>query len=257
MTIRGRGATARGDREGRLVGHLEAEDGGGTADDRPEVLLGVEVEPVDRPEAIAQRPADPSGPRRRTHDRERAERQAKRARGRPLADHDVEGAVLHGGIEDLLHGPVQPVDLVDEQHVPLVERGEDRRQVPGPLDRGPGRVPDVDAELAGDDRGEGRLAEPGRAVQEDVIGRLLALAGCLQQHREAGLHLALAEVLVQRSGAKGALHRDLLLVQEVRREEAVAVGHRPESTMERAAFARMFDLSRPGFSRPRATATPP
>ena len=46
------------------------------------------------------------------------------------------------------------MDLVDEQNVSLIQRGEDRRQVAGPLDGRPGRVADVDAELAGDDRRE-------------------------------------------------------------------------------------------------------
>ena len=239
-----RGGPAPGGDGGRgIVRDLEPEDGGRAADDRPEILLRVEVQPVDRPEAVPQRSADPPGPRRGADDRERPEREAQRAGGRALADHDVERAVLHGRVEDLLHGAVEPVDLVDEQDVALVERGQDGRQVACPLDRGPRRVPDVDAQLAGDDRGERRLAEARRAVQEDVVRRLSPLAGSLQEHREAGLDLALAEVLVKRARPQGALDRDLLLVEEVRRQEAVAVRHRPESIMRRACFARMFDPS--------------
>ena len=54
---------------------------------------------------------------------------------RALADHHVERVVLHRRVEDLLDRPVQAVDLVDEQDVALVEGGEDRGEVPGPLDR--------------------------------------------------------------------------------------------------------------------------
>ena len=76
---------------------------------------------------------------------------------------------------------VQAVDLVDEQDVALVEVGQDGGQVAGPLDgRAAGGV-DGDAQLAGDDVGERRLAQAGRAVEQDVVGRLPALAGRLEQ----------------------------------------------------------------------------
>ncbi len=200
-----RGPAAPGDRHGGLVRDLDPQDPGRAPDDGHEVLVGVEVEAVDGPEAIAQRAADPPGARRRADDGERLEGEAERARRGPLADHHVEGVVLHRRVEDLLDRPVEAVDLVDEQDVPLVERGQDRGQVPGPLDRRARRVADVDPELAGDDRGEGRLAEAGRAVEQDVVGRLLALARRRQQHREAGLDLALAEVLVEAPRPQRAL----------------------------------------------------
>src|SRR3712207_7412809 len=41
--------------------------------------------------------------------------EADRSGRRALADHDVELEVLHGRVEDLLHGAGQAVDLVDEQ----------------------------------------------------------------------------------------------------------------------------------------------
>ena len=81
-------------------------------------------------------------------------------------------------------------------------------------------VLDVDAELAGDDRGEGRLAEAGRAVQEDVVGRLSPAPGRRQQHRQVRLDLALADVFVERPRSKGALDDEVTLVLEVRREDA-------------------------------------
>src|SRR5664279_2252849 len=78
-------------------------------------------------------------------------------------------------------------------------------------------------------------------MEEDVVGRLSPLAGCLEQDREARLHLALTEVFVERPRPQGALDRDLLRVEEVRREEPVAVRHRPESTTPRTPFERLFD----------------
>ena len=134
--------------------------------------LLVEVEPVRRPEPVAQRRRDPPGARRRADDRERLEAQPQAPRRRALADHHVEREVLHRRVEDLLDRAVEAVDLVDEQDVALLEAGEDRGEVARPLDRRAGRVADVHAELAGDDRRERRLAEAGRAVEEDVVRRL-------------------------------------------------------------------------------------
>jgi hypothetical protein len=72
------------------------------------------------------------------------------------------------------------VDLVDKEDVAFLERGQDRGEVASALDRRPRGVLDTDAKLAGDDRGERRLAEAGWAVQEDVIGRLSPPPGRLE-----------------------------------------------------------------------------
>ena len=85
---------------------------------------------------------------------------------------------------------------------------------------GPGRVADVDPELAGDDRRERRLAEAGRAVQQDVVGRLSPALRRLQQHRQVGLDLALADVFGERPRPKGALDDEVRLVLEVAGQDA-------------------------------------
>ena len=202
-----------------------------------EVVLLVEVEPVGRAEPVAERARDPAGPRRRADDRERLEAQPQAPRARALADHHVERVVLHRRVEDLLDGAVEAVDLVDEEDVALVERGEDRREVAGPLDGRPARVADVDAELAGDDRGEGRLAEAGRAVQQDVVRRLSPALRRREQDREVGLDLALADVFVEASAAGARLDHPVRVVDEVRREDPrEVVRHSPQRTMAEAPF---------------------
>ena len=110
---------------------------GRATDDRRQLLLGVVVEPVDGAEAIAQRARRRARARRGADYGERLERQAQAARGRPATDHHVDREVLHRRIEDLLDRVVEAVDLVDEQDVALVEVGQDRGQVAGPLDRRP------------------------------------------------------------------------------------------------------------------------
>ena len=74
------------------------------------------------------------------------------------------------------------MDLVDEQDVAFVEGREHGGQVAWPLDGRAARVADVDAELAGDDRRERRLAEAGRAVEEDVVGGLSPAPRSREEH---------------------------------------------------------------------------
>src|SRR3990172_3816933 len=202
---------------------VDVEDPGRALDDLGELGVRVEVEPVRGPEAVAQRRGDASGPRRRADDREGLEGEPERPRRRPLADHDVEGVVLHRRVEDLLDRVVEAMDLVDEKDVALVEAREHRGEVAGPLDRRAGRVADVDPELAGDDRGERRLAEAGRAVQEDVVGRLFPRPGRLEQDAEVGLDLALADVLVERARPERALDGGLDRIRSVGRQQAEGV----------------------------------
>ena len=134
------------------------------------------------------------------------------------------------------------MDLVDEQDVSLVEGGEDRGEVARPLDGRPRRVADVDSELAGDDRRQGRLAEAGRAVQQDVVGGLSPPLRGRQQHRQVRLDLALTDVFVERSWSQGALDDPVALVDEVRCEDpGKVVRHRTRVYHGRCHIARLFD----------------
>ena len=110
-------------------------------EDRDEVVGLVVVEAGDEAEAVAQRAGDQAGARRRADEREARQVEADRARRRALADDDVELEVLHRGVQHLLDGAREAVDLVDEQHVAVVEVGEDRGEVAGALERGPARDP--------------------------------------------------------------------------------------------------------------------
>ena len=114
----------------------------------------VEVQPADEAEAVPQRPGDETGPGRGADQREARELQADGAGRRALADQDVEAAVLHGRVEHLLDGSVQAVDLVDEQHVAVLQVGEQRGQVAGPGQDGAGGDAEPGAHLGGHDPGQ-------------------------------------------------------------------------------------------------------
>ena len=87
----------------------------------------------------------------------------------PLPDDDVDRAVLHRRVEDLLDGAVEPVDLVDEEDVALLEGGEDGGQVALAVERRPRDGVDAALHLAGHDVGQGRLAQAGRPGQQHVV----------------------------------------------------------------------------------------
>ena len=180
-----------------------------------ELVARVEVEPEREPEAVAQRRRQQARARRRADQRERRQVERERARGRPLADDDVEPEVLERRVEDLLDGAVQPVDLVDEEHVARLERGEDRGDVALALERRARDLADADAELAADDLRERGLAEPGRAGEQNVVERLAARLRRVERDRELLLDALLADEVGERARPQRAL--ELLLAASCER----------------------------------------
>ncbi len=166
---------------------------------------GVVVEPGDQAEAVAQRAGDEAGAGGGADEGEPGQVEPDGSGRRALAQHDVELEVLHGRVEDLLDGPREAVDLVDEQHVALVEAGEDGSQVAGALERGARGDLQADLHLGGDDAGQGGLAQAGRPGEQQVVGGLAAPAGGLEDDPEVLLELGLADELVERVGPQPAL----------------------------------------------------
>jgi hypothetical protein len=111
------------------------------------------------------------------------------------------------GIEDFLHGRVEAVDLVDEEHVALFQVGELRREVAGLGDHRAGGGAEVHAELAGHDLGERGLAEARRADEEHVVEGVAPGLGGVDEHLQVGARGALAGE-VGRATAAGATFRD-------------------------------------------------
>ena len=146
---------------------------------------------------------------RRADHREPREREADRAGRGSLADDDVELEVLHRGIEDLLDGTPQAVDLVDEEHVTLVELREDRREVAGALQRRTRRDVHANPELVCDDARQCRLAEPRRSGEQQMVSGLTAASSGLEDDAEVILQLALADELVERTRSQADFEREL------------------------------------------------
>ena len=116
---------------------LDAEDPGRAPHDHAQLVGLVVLEPERHPEAVAQRSREQAGARRRADERERRHLQRERPRRGALSDDDVEPEVLQRRVEHLFDGAREPVDLVDEQDVARLERGQDRGHVALPLQRRP------------------------------------------------------------------------------------------------------------------------
>ena len=86
-----------------------------------------------------------------------------------LADDDIQGVILHGGIEDLLHVGVEAMDLVDKQHVPRGQVGKQGRQIPCMADGRAAGHPEVAPHLVGHDGRQGGFSQARRAVKQGVV----------------------------------------------------------------------------------------
>ena len=120
-------------------------------------------------------------------------------RRRSLAEDDVEVEVLERRIQDLLDGPRHAMDLVDEQHVAVLEVGEDRGQVARTVERGTGGRLEPGPHLVRDDLAERGLAQPGRPAEEQVVDGFAPLARPVDQERELLLDPLLSDELLERS----------------------------------------------------------
>src|SRR5262249_13228042 len=131
----------------------------------------------------------------RADQREAGEIDAHGPRGRPLADDKIELEVLHCRIEDFLDRWSEPVNLVDEEHVAVLEIGEEGGEVSGlGDDRARGRA-EMHAKLTGHDLRERGLPESGWASEQHMVERLAPRARSLDEHLEIGADLGLADEL--------------------------------------------------------------
>src|SRR5438552_6200210 len=95
------------------------------------------------------------------------------------------------------------MDLVDEQHVVLLKVRQDCGEVARALNCRTGRDAHRDAHLGSDDVGERRLAKAGRAIEEQVVERLVALLCRVHGDTEVVLELLLADELIEAAGPQG------------------------------------------------------
>src|SRR5262249_8142712 len=92
-----------------------------TIHDDFQILDRIEVQVQGYTKSAAERRADQTRARGCADEREPGQRVSDRPRRRTLPDDDVQVIVLHRGVEYFFNRRIQPVHLVDEQHVAFVE----------------------------------------------------------------------------------------------------------------------------------------
>src|SRR6266567_633807 len=220
-----RAARAASDLQGARRVERDIEQLRRAGDDARELLRGIELEPGDDSEAVAQRIGEHPGACGRADQRERLQVELDRSRRRSLADHDVDLEILERGIENFLNDRRQAVDLVDEQHVVRFEVGQQRGKVAGALEHGTRSLAQVHAELVRDDVRQRRLAESRRSEEQHVVERFLALARGLDEDRQLAAYLLLPDVLVERARPQRTLEHFLLRARRSRGDQAVGFDH--------------------------------
>ena len=178
----------------RLDGHIQ--DARRPGDNEGQLLRGVQLQPQGHTKPVPQRGGQLARPGGGSDEGEFGQVQPDRVGRRSLADDDIDGKVLHGRIQDLLHRPVEPVDLIHEQDVVFCQIGKQGRQIAGLFDGRAGGDADVDPHLVGNDVGEGGLTQAGRAVEQHMVQRLVPHFGSLDKDLQVALGLGLTDVFV-------------------------------------------------------------
>ena len=173
-------------------------------------MLVVELQALDDPEAVPQGRGEEPGPGGGPDQGERGKVELDGAGRRALPDQDVELEVLHRRVEDLLDHRAQAVDLVDEEHVPGLEAGEQRGHVARALQHRARGLAQPDAHLPGDDVGEGGLAEARRTEHQQVVQGLAPPACGLDEDGELLPDRRLTHEVLQAQGPHGAVQHLVL-----------------------------------------------
>src|SRR5262249_27786463 len=176
-----------------------------------QILVLVEIETVHDAEARAQRRGNQPGARRRADKRELTQPEGMNPCGGALADHQIYSIVLHRRIKDLFDRGQQAVNLIEEEDLARVERGEDGGQGYLAVEEGSGTHLDGDAELIGENLRERGLAQPRRAVEQDMVKRLAAAARRFDGNGNVLLHARMADEVGETFGPDAGLDARVFL----------------------------------------------
>ncbi len=223
----------------------DAEHAGAAHDDPREVAGRVVVEPVLDPEAVAQRRGEQPGARGGADQREARQVERDHPRARPDAERDRQLAVLHRGVERLLDRAREAVDLVDEEDRAVLEVVEVGRDVGLALERRAGGRDERHPQLLGDDPGEARLAQAGRAGEQHVVERVAARGRRRDRDAELLLELLLADELLEPARAQRRVELVLgALVRRLQRGRSPACGSSAARALQRVGDQVLGRLAR-------------
>ena len=113
------------------------------------------------------------------------------------------------------------MDFVDEEHLSLIQVGEDRRQIAGTLQHRPGGGAQGGVHLVSDDVGQGGFAQTRRAEEQHVVQGFSTLHSRLDRHPQVFHHPLLADILLEASRAQGGLEPQVIDIGGAREQARV------------------------------------
>ena len=97
------------------------------------------------------------------------------------------------------------MDLIDKEHIVLLQRGEDACQIARLVEHRAAGELEAHAEFVGDDVGKRGLSQSGRTMEQGVVEGLATIFGSLDEHLEILYDLLLSTEVAETQGAQGVL----------------------------------------------------
>jgi hypothetical protein len=173
------------------------EQPGAAADDLLQLFHRVKAQPHRDAEPIAQRCCQQALASGGADQGEAGQVNPDRTGRRSFADHEVERPILHRGIKHLFDRRIQPVNLVDEQDVAILQVGEKSGKVAGLGDDGTRRCTEADAHFAGEDPGQRGLAQSRRSEKENMVERFAARSSGIDEDAKVFARRLLADEFIK------------------------------------------------------------
>jgi hypothetical protein len=140
-----------------------------------------------------------------------------------LTNCDRQCSVLHRRIERLLDRSRQPVDLIYEKHRSRLKGAENRGYVGLLLKRWPSGRHERDSQFTGNYLSKGRLSEPGRSSEEDMVKSIGALVRSLDRNLKLLSNRALSDEVRKSAWTQGQVN--VVLGQNVRSLDPLVLAH--------------------------------
>ncbi len=191
-------ATAPGDLRGTVCVEADTQDIGGAFDDLFDVRGGIKFQTMGRAETVAQGIGQRTEASGGADQGETGQIELDGPGRRPFANDDIELVVFHSRVEYFLDHFIEAMNFVDEEDIARLEVGQNRAEVAHFFDGWSRGDLDTDTHFFGDDMSEGRLAQTGWPIEENVLDRFTPFLGRLNKYVEVALDFILTDVFVKR-----------------------------------------------------------
>ena len=158
---------------------------------------GVKIQPLQQPKARSHRRCEQSQSRCCAHHSKGFKRNLIRPGTRPAIDHNIQRKILHCRIQMFFYHPIHAMNLVDKQHIALIQIRQNPRQISRALQYRSRCHMNFNPQLVRYHISHRRFAQTGRPVQQNVIHSLIAMMRSLYSNTQIRLRLFLPDHIVK------------------------------------------------------------